>query len=619
MAKPLFKTKSRLTAEKPRNVGEIRQSQLIYTFGIGSIVDFSKDTVIIAGIDNWHNDPDNELKIYNEKLQNIAGVEFFLPPKSTQIINTKYYIKDTPSYIFPEFYYCTKCFNLYHYSKILHKDFKCPSCKIYLVPSRFVILCDNGHIDDFPFNWWVHSGLECSKTTDPVIKMFNIQGRSDINSLWLKCTSCGKTRPLSGAFSESPFSGTVCLKCSSNHPHLPSKKIKGETILCNSPLKTRLRSSSGVYFPTTLSALSIPPWSKKAVQFIERNYNEICYMGSRVDEYLKSKETKSMTFEQLKNAFHIVSEQKNRNIAHTVENIYSDEYNVLISDYSDITYNSTNTLDLIYDTTDEFFASSGSIPNNFSKYFDKITIVDKLTVVQTLIGFTRLRPWGGDLNKDSDDYKRIAPLSETKKKWLPAVKLIGEGIFFKFKAETVRAWAEKIRGRYDKMEESLNSSFFTNLRFSPAYVALHSFAHLLIRQLSNDCGYSTASIREKIYCPFPDSVLTKDMYGVLIYLSSTDVDGSLGGLISIAQKPDQLRSILVNMLAKALWCSGDPLCIDSKSQGFMSLNYAACHDCILLPETSCEFHNILLDRASVVGYAENSLPGLMDNFIKRYL
>lgn len=47
-------------------------------------------------------------------------------------------------------------------------------------------------------------------------------------------------------------------------------------------------------------------------------------------------------------------------------------------------------------------------------------------------------------------------------------------------------------------------------------------------------------------------------------------------------------------------CSNDPVCITSKGQGRESLNLASCHACGLIPETSCEIYNIMLDRGLVV-------------------
>ena len=134
--------------------------------------------------------------------------------------------------------------------------------------------------------------------------------------------------------------------------------------------------------------------------------------------------------------------------------------------------------------------------------------------------------------------------------------------------------------------------------FSARYVLLHTLSHLLIRQLSLECGYSGASIKERIYSTYPESDVK--MAGILLYTSSSDSDGSLGGLVRKGL-PESFEMIFRNMLQEASWCSSDPICIESHAQGYDSLNYAACHACSLLPETSCEMRNCLLDRAAVVG------------------
>ncbi len=154
------------------------------------------------------------------------------------------------------------------------------------------------------------------------------------------------------------------------------------------------------------------------------------------------------------------------------------------------------------------------------------------------------------------------------------------------------------------MKKAMYDSNFTNESFSEIYVLLHTFAHLFIREISNVCGYSTASIREKIYSEINDKNEVK-MCGILIYVSSSDSDSSLGGLISVADNEDVFEKIMDSMLERASWCSGDPLCIFSAKQGYKNLNYAACHDCTLLPETSCERFNCFLDRASIVGLPDN--------------
>jgi hypothetical protein len=425
--------------------------------------------------------------------------------------------------------------------------------------------------------------------------MYNLAGRNDAESLYVKCEECRKNRSLAGAFAEGAFGGVNRYACTANHPHLRGKKSARETE-CNQPLKTRLRSASGVYFNVSYSALSIPPWSKQAVQLIEREYEALRHMPpDEARKYLQGKTNAKLTIEQLSEAYEIVKTRKGSSTVRSEADVYFDEYKVLTRGKME---------------SDEYAAEAVGVPKGFERFFDSVTVIDKLTVIQALKGFTRLSPWNGSALESS---QHVAPLSEYKKDWLPAVRLNGEGVFFRFNDEMMRAWVTRAGSRYQEMSKSLNNSFYrlANPRFSAQYVALHTFAHLIIRQLANECGYSAASLREKIYSTFKGQ--DKAMQGVLIYLASSDADGSLGGLISIAKNSVKLGNLLENMLYKAQWCSTDPLCIAAKNQGYLSLNYAACHDCVLLPETSCEFRNILLDRASIVGLPEDTSMGLFGN------
>ena len=61
--------------------------------------------------------------------------------------------------------------------------------------------------------------------------------------------------------------------------------------------------------------------------------------------------------------------------------------------------------------------------------------------------------------------------------------------------------------------------------------------------------------------------------------------------------------------------SNDPICIESTGQGFRGLSLAACHACTLLPETSCESANCLLDRAAVVGLPDDNGVGYFSDLL----
>lgn len=626
MAKAKFtNNRSQKSISKVRIAGGVRHSQLITTYGIGSIVDFVRDTVIIAGVDDWDTGKNVESaegrKLYNENLQSLTGVNYFIEPKAQ---DGSFYnkSKDTPAFVFPELLYCPTCKRIVSAKEAANANPKRPNkccldghdgkpCSGTLVASRFIVVCEDGHMDDFPYSWWVHGNTACSSGRTPRISMYNIGDRSDIESLFLKCENCGKTCGMARAFAPNAFQGENGYPCTANHPHLEGKCLHGRSD-CAMPLKTKLRSSSSVYFAATVSALTIPPWSSEAVKIIEREYNAIIHMPNP-RAYLQGKATATASIEQLLVAYDMLKARKGSTILRREADIYQDEYRILSG--GDIELCGFN------NGKGDYSAFTAQIPKGFEQFFEQITIADKLTIVEALKGFTRVKPWSGDNSEKSPDNKRIVPLSAYPKDWLPAVELRGEGVFIRFKETALNLWKARIGTRYEEMAAKLGESYLSGRkdRFSPEYVLLHTFAHLLIRQLSNECGYSAASLKEKIYSTFTDEEgeMVK-MHGLLIYLGSSDCDGSLGGLISVAQNTKQFRLLLENMLCKASWCSADPLCISSMEQGFSSLNYSACHDCVLLPETSCEFRNVLLDRVSVVGTPDEPQLGLMGEFLRNF-
>ncbi len=137
---------------------------------------------------------------------------------------------------------------------------------------------------------------------------------------------------------------------------------------------------------------------------------------------------------------------------------------------------------------------------------------------------------------------------------------------------------------------------------SARYLAVHTLAHLLINEWSLDGGYPAAALRERLY-------IGDDMAGFLIYTATSDSAGSLGGIVAQGE-PARLGSSLESALLRASWCSNDPLCSEAAASGADSLNLAACHACVLLPETSCETNNAFLDRVALVGTPDGGVPGL---------
>ena len=248
-------------------------------------------------------------------------------------------------------------------------------------------------------------------------------------------------------------------------------------------------------------------------------------------------------------------------------------------------------------------------------YFDSISYVYKVKETRALIGFSRLEP---QLDKSVDDFKKQLTKDGTTT-WVPAIQVSGEGIFIQFNENCIKRWKSKqsIVANAEKMKINFNKSCFKASNkiavLNPEYVLIHTFSHILINELSKKCGYGSSSLRERLY-------VSKDgcnkMFGVLIYTASGDSEGSLGGLVREAM-PGRIEDTIINALNQAQWCSADPFCITSNGQGPDSCNLGACHNCALLPETSCENGNRMLDRGMLIGPASNPEDGYFQDLIKQ--
>jgi hypothetical protein len=243
-------------------------------------------------------------------------------------------------------------------------------------------------------------------------------------------------------------------------------------------------------------------------------------------------------------------------------------------------------------------------PDDFARYFEKVVLVEKLREVRTLIGFTRIEsPRDFDTPFDVPPERRMR-LSRRDPAWIPASETRGEGIFFQLTEKVVQKWVVKTTKYNDAFFEGHKrwrasrslpnpEASYPGLRF----ILLHTFAHAILRQLAVECGYTTASISERIYSRDPSE--GEPMAGVLIYTSAPDSEGTLGGLCALGE-PRKLGRHLQQALDKMMLCASDPLCAEHGPGGGDSLHGSACHACSFLPETSCERGNKYLDRSVLV-------------------
>ncbi len=600
--------------------GEIRRSQSVTTYGSGAIVDFPRLSGIMSGID-WWNISDGSLpddaRFEEENLKRMLGKDFFVQVSTDENVDQPFSI---PVFRFPRMYYCPECHELDRYNLLAKSDqstseynrpLYCNRCstpenKVRLIPSRFVVACKNGHIDDFPYDWWVHRGHPHDSEKERNLFLEYKGNTGGLDSIHVRC-ACGAHTTMAGCMDKEAFSS---LHCSCNMPWLGFDENKKPWYKdpngCAEIPRTMQRSANNVYYAVNQSALTIPPWSKK-IQKLFNKFSETLTFIFENEESVREKQLEKhftqhsdeykCTFEAFKKeAYRRFLDEREGEISDKTLRI--DEYNAFVG------------ADSVEDD-DLFRTKSSVVPEELADYIDIIKIVSRLREVKVLKGFRRIDPVG-----DPESPEKYAPLSRSPLPWLPAIQMFGEGIFIKLNESAVERWESRNADRYKAMSNRLDVTWIGNDMFNsdkPRYVLLHTLAHLIIRQLTAQCGYETASLREKIYSTYNGT--EAEMCGILIYTSATDSDGSLGGL---AREGDgyRLGNTILAMLENATWCSNDPICMDSHGQGYKSLNYAACHACGLLPETSCEAANCLLDRAAVVGTPENREIGFFSALLE---
>ncbi|MBA2224546.1 MAG: DUF1998 domain-containing protein [Thermogemmata sp.] len=400
------------------------------------------------------------------------------------------------------------------------------------------------------------------------------------------------------------------LQCTGNRPWLgPKGREKGA---CPYPPRFLERLASNLYFPKIASSILIPPFSDPIRRIIDDSHNW-CFLTSGLTEGGEPDDIRLRHFAELNrldlNRLRKVVRQKLRgeglSTTHEpVERYRHSEYRALLEAQT---------------RPDEEFVTRHPNMTDYEadtrSFFDKIVLVEKLAETRVLIGFSRINsPLSPDFERDN-----LCPLSRKPQQWLPGVRVYGEGIFLKLNERAVQEWFQNIDQRYNSIRQNLKHTYDklnrTPRPLSPRFFLLHTLAHVLIRRLTYECGYGTASLRERLYCS-EDS--KHPMSGLLIYTAAGDSKGTMGGLVEQG-KPGRLEPLLMRALEDSLWCSADPLCVESHGQGIDSLNLAACHACCLLPETCCEEGNRLLDRVALVGRPENRRLGYFSRIINQIL
>jgi len=591
----------------------VRRGQLISPWGIGAMIDFPGDvSLMTCGLDAWPmalEECPSDIKVTEERLQGRLDVDHFrLPPEfrdsGAGVQHPKLKI---PFVRFPQWHYCPRCGSMEKLS-IFGERQRCRglnysegrSChsivhakRHWLIPVRFVTVCGQGHIEDFPFMEWIHR----NEPFDETHKLRTRAGRSSstLSGIRIDC-SCGKTRSMAGGFNRGALNEVK--HCSGFRPWLGEVEVGN--MPCGGQLQAVQRGASNVYFPDIVSSIYLPQWEssleRKYVEILAKNWTYLT--AGIVDGALDADR-----FKYVGDYFKVDHKKLLEAAIKRLEGSSSDRVSV---EGSEEVYRKSE-----FDTivsgmggdNQDFFVIKKDINlygSALHRFFNSICLIHKLRETRALVGFSRWLPEDGR----STLAKKADLFINNRINWLPAIVVRGEGIFFEFNSHVMEQWAlrEDVRQRSEVLINNYNRVRLDRGQseriLNPRFLLMHTFAHILINQLSFECGYGSSAIRERIYCNTSDT--RHPVNGVLIYTASGDSEGSLGGLVRQGN-PSNLENIIASSIHRAKWCSSDPVCMESRGQGPDSCNLAACHSCALLPETSCEEGNRILDRALIIG------------------
>ena len=535
-------------------------------------------------------------------------MEFRTPPWQEETVSPfdEWARIGVPVHPFPRWLRCTRCdllapidqrlFSLdvpvYRPDKARYYHDRCHNRRPSAVPARFLVACPAGHLDDFPWEQYVHRGGRCDEGA--VLELKEVGKASRATDVRVVCKTCNADRVVHDAFG--PEADQHLPRCRGRHPHL--QQFDGP---CSQPTRALLLGASNAWFAVYRSALTIPTVAGEIEQKVAEHWDliediedrgELDFLIKRLAKGAGEKPLRWLLRYEPDDVWTAIADRRggddDSNAATGTGDLRGPEWEAFIA--------------AVPPRSDDFKVRALDIPGGFKRTLDHPVAVDRLREVQALCGFTRID------GPDEADPDRMAPIWKDPKAWLPAAEVRGEGILIRLRESRVEQWERAYEGssRYRDLRQATRNwrvrrGLDPDGGMPPArFVLLHTLSHLLIHQVALDCGYSTASIRERLYCRESGDPDGPPMAGVLLYTASPDSEGTLGGLVALAE-PARLASVLRDARNRAKLCSTDPMCADHHAGDLGdTLHNAACHGCLFAPETSCEAGNRYLDRATAV-------------------
>jgi Domain of unknown function (DUF1998) len=594
-------------------LGDLRPSQLIYTFGVGALLDLPNTSVLIMGLDDW--DTRHCTEIGEDRLlgaiQRRLGLQvkkLYLPP----FVFDDFRHDPTapaigvPVAAFPRWLRCPLCDTLatidsgifklvqdqWRSDKTRFVHGSCPKSTIRpptALPVRFLLACREGHLTDFPWVEYVHAQRVACKPARLTLREYGAAG--DASDIVVKCLECQIERRMADAFDREVFT----IRCNGHHPHLREFDSQG----CTEQARTILLGASNSWFPVVMSALSLPTSGEdKLARLIEEHWSELKDVPSlEVARYVTAPSRIADLVDYRPEQIWEAIESRRRPVDQS-----SADDDLKVAEWQTLTQLP------IPAATKNFLLARVPPPSGFATLFTETVLLERLREVRALLSFTRIESKGDFADAAYVDDGRETQLSRESPTWLPASEVKGEGLFLRLRENILQEWenSPEVRVLEQRFFEAHKTwrrlrkqnppeAGFPGIR----YVLLHSISHALMRQIALECGYTAASVRERLYCRLA-SEEHEPMAGILIYTAASDSEGTLGGLVQLGQ-PVTLGRQIQHALESIRICASDPLCAEHEpgSDG-RGVHGACCHACLFAPETSCERGNRFLDRTALI-------------------
>jgi hypothetical protein len=599
---------------QPSRIGGARPSHLVTTGGIGSVIDLPTMSVVVRGLDAWSMERAEAIVEPRllEQVRRVLGPQVRAlrsAPWSQQDADDPWSRVGVPVSPFPRWLRCPRCHRLGPLDppgqfELVHRSGKRPDLAKWVhsqcanqmqsadarkracLPARFVVACEAGHLDDFPYVEFVHHG-NAEPCGGPKLKM-----RDSASTLsprvTVTCDECGASRNMQNAAGKD---GPAALPtCRGRHPHLQRFEP------CGRDLRLMVLGASNLWFSVTASALHLPQ-GQTVTDIVAANWRILgpapdgAYVQDLIEGMDSLRTLRDYPVDDVWAAVEALRARGGPGQEDAPDDLLTAEWKLLARP-------TTERQD------EDFRAAPTRSPAGHDQLLDQVVLVTRLREVQALVGFTRL---SAPERRELAPANRL-PMARATPTWVPAFEQRGEGVFLQLREDEVRNWVrrvdqhpriEALRDAYGRWSENRDRPVDKDFPVA-RFLLLHTLSHLLIRQVALECGYSSSSIRERLYVGSPAEPAT----GILLSTAASDSEGTLGGLVALGEAR-HLGRLLDLAFTEARRCSSDPLCAEHVPQYPVdTLHAAACHACLFASETTCETNNRWLDRAVLV-----DLPG----------